>query len=221
MWESPPAADSGCYIRRVSFTLGVGDPCLYREPAPLASADVTAAGLGTGNVLSNCATFRGSPRQVYASFSGPAGYGVNAPVVSIYSPAESTGSARKTLPVLRIAGYLDPNNTGDPCRSNLVGEIILEGAQMSGYEIVVDMARRRVRARVGGTTEWFDASRLIGKSLRTGNTRWWSFSPCDTGIVVVEPAYTNLENARSGASTALVVSTWSVVIETGTRFSCV
>lgn len=220
-WEAPPAVDGGCYIRRVSFTLGIGDPCLYREAAPLAYGEVTTSGTGTGNVLSNCATFNGDSRQVRAVMSGPdTGYGVRAPIVTITSPAESGSSTRKGLPVLRIVGYDDPLGYGNPCQANQIGELILEGYETSGYEIVIDMAKRRVRMRPVGTTEWLDGSRLIGKALRSGVTRWWSFGSCNSGLVVVEPAFTNLETNRVSA-TSLQVSQWSVRIESGDRFGCV
>lgn len=219
-WEAQPTERGGCYLRRASFTLGVGDPCLYREAEPLAFAEVTTTGTGTGNTLSNCATFAGNQRQVKARLTGPPGYGLTAPVVTITSPAQTILSTRAGLPVMRIAGYLDPQNTGDPCRSLLIGELILEGFQSSGYEIVVDMAKRKIRMRaIGGAGNWLDGSRLIGRALRAGLTRWWSFGPCDSGLVVVEPAFTNLETARSG-STATQVTGWSVRVESEARIGC-
>lgn len=46
-WISPPEEQLGCFVRRVSFTLGVGDPCLYQPPVNCLTDEV----FPTGSVL--------------------------------------------------------------------------------------------------------------------------------------------------------------------------
>lgn len=218
-WEAEPLKDGGCTLRRVSFTLTSGDPCLYTDKTPLAANVSTTSGVTTSALATNPATFNGDRRQTRAAFSGPlSGIGTKAPVVTIYSPAEYS-SGRKGLPVMRIAGYVDPGNTGVPTLATQIGEFILEGYESSGFEIVIDMAQRRVLMRPAGTLRWQDGSRLIGRALHPGMTRWFSFGPCDTGFVTVEPALQGLGTARTPV-TSLQVSSWTTIIESRDRFGC-
>lgn len=219
-WEQPPLPDSACYLRRVSFTLTAGDPCGYREPAAVGYGVSVTSGVLTTNVLTSCATFEGDARQTRADFSAAAvAYGAMAPIVYIASSSESTAGVRRGLPVLRIAGYADPNNTGLACSAIFLGELILEGYATSGLEIMADLVQRRVLVRGIGSTAWEDGSRLIGPALRSGAPRWWSFGGCDSGFVVVEPAFTGLETNRVSSS-SLQVSTWTTRIEAGARIGC-
>lgn len=214
-WESAPARDSGCYLRRVSFALAAGDPCLYREPGLLTSnVSTTVGATGSTAQVSTCGTFYSSSMRTMARLVNPS-YGRAAPVVLITSPFEGLVG----VPALRIAGYSDSFGTFDPCRSQLLGELILEGANTSGLDIEVDMAERRVRTRNRyAGTDWEDGSRLIGPALSTGVRRWWSADGCTNAFVVVEPVYVGLASNRYVSDA--VVSQWTVNIYNGVRFGC-
>lgn len=231
-WESPIDDTVGCYIRRASFALVAGDPCLYGEPSlrntPNRSliSGVTIYPTATTSQIASCSTWAGSSRRAFADLPVPH-VGNVAPVVIISSPIASyTASgitARATLPIMRIAGYSDPNNYGDPCRAQKVGELILEGIGMAGLTLYVDLAQRTVTyddpyAGVFGA----DGSGFIGAALTTGVTRWWSLNNCTSGFVIVEPAYATLDAVRTVgvASGVRVVSEWTTTIKSETRLAC-
>lgn len=222
-WEDSPVEDSGCYLRRVSFTLGVGSPCLYRDQPGSVSGDSTNVGVVSSASIQNagCDTWVNTNRRVQADLPIP-DIGQVAPIITITSSAGSVGSIHTALPALRIVGYADPNNTGDPCRAIEVGEFILEGSASSGLQIVVDMVQRRVFYRdLAGGNYLTDGGRFIGASIRPGVQRWWSLGGCDSGFVIVEPAYKSLQTLRYlPNSYDRVTPAWNVKIESGIRFGC-
>lgn len=222
-WEAEPVPDGSCYLRRVSFTLVAGDPCMYREPISNGSGISTLASITPVSSLTpaSCAKWQGTNLRVQGDLTIPQ-YGSAAPILRILSPGESTGSTRKSLPVLRIAGYADPNLTDDPCRGNLLGELVLEGSGSSGLELLVDMAQRRVLYRTTpGGGPWLDGSRFIGRALKSNVRRWWSVEQCANGYFICEPAFENLLTSRiDPTSYSTCVSTWMVTAYSGARFGC-
>lgn len=222
-WEAAPAVDAGCYIRRVSFTLGAGDPCIYGTIAAGTTATSTAGFVGSQPAASEvaCAGWAGTDRQVSATLVVP-DYGSVAPKITITSPYESTTSGTpKHVPDLRIFGLAQYNGapTCDPCQSPKVGELILSGYQAAGMEIVIDMAARSIRYRqqMSGE-EWQDGSRYLARQMRAVK-RWWSFVACNSGCVYVEPVYAGLYNSFAGVADDFV-STWTVEIESASRWGC-
>lgn len=231
-WEAPPVQDSACFLRRASFTLAAGDPCLYDEtiiaspPMRSTIAGVTITPTATASVMASCATWAGTNRRAQADIPTPE-YGQAAPVVTITSPMSVYLTAgvptRATLPVMRITCYSDPNGTGDPCRAFKMGELIIEGVQMAGLTLRIDMAQRRVTFD-DPTAGLFnrDGSGFIGVNVAPGLSRWPAFDPCTSGFVVVEPAYATLDTVQSvGVTSGLrLVSEWTTTIGSAARVSC-
>ncbi len=232
-WEAPISDYAGCELRRASFTLGAGDPCMYGDkiactaattlpvvtgaPAPESFTDTRVAPDGSwlayGYGVSCRASFTGVP------------YGSLAPRVTVSSPIEAPAAERRALPDLRISGYTDPASSGvfGPASDmRKIGEFILTGRGTTGLEIVVDLAEREVRYReeAGSSFEgWLDGSRLIGRAVEPGVPRWWDFDFCDEGVLIVEPVYGSRYNlAQATASTA---AAFTVAVDMVPRWGCV
>ena len=221
-WEAPPAENGQCLIRRCSFTLGAGDPCMYRsESGTAATGTALIAGttLTATPTVAGCGTWLGSSMRTSAILTQPA-YGSVAPIVTLTSnPEYRTTGIRKPLPDLRISGFSDPGNIGvSPCTNPRQGELILSGVETSGLTIVVDMARRKITV----TDPYTDASAMDGSYLLASRVesfkRWWALESCAYGNVVVEPVYSTLYNNTEKLSDP--VSGWSVSVQSVNRWSC-
>lgn len=223
-WEAPPVPYAGCYIRRVSFTLGVGDPCLYSEIYSVgATQTMTTAGVSSvaSLVLSTTGSWAGSNRQLKVDLPTPT-VGVNAPIVTIVVPPGGAGSVQYGVPMLRIAGYDDPFNTDDMNQAILLGELIIEAPRSAGYTIIADLAARTVSYvdTYGFGTTVANAG-FIGSAVRTGIKRWWSTQGCNNAFVIVEPVYDSLQTYRSNTSSyALAVPSWTVSVAWAQRRGC-
>lgn len=233
-WESPPVEDAGCFVRRASFVLASGSPCLYREPVTGTTTTATYASWATivdpgidalvTNNLVPLTTWNSTNTCASAVLTSPA-YGTVSPYITITSPLENdAGGAPKYVPDLRIIGLLNPMDV-DP-RS--FGEMFVQGAFVltgieAGMEVIIDVASATIKMRrPHQDLTYYDGSRLLG--IRPTKTpsfigakaplrRWFSFESCDEAVVVVEP------NSYAAGSTW--VSTWSVNIGSQERFGCV
>lgn len=213
-WESQPTSASGCYIRRASFTLASGDPCMYAVPSSVASATMTLSGA----ILSASTSVRKwwSGTDKYLAAALPAGLvGRVGPVVTISSPLEGRpATTRKPIPDIAISGFLTPRNDSLATLSDAyqIGEIIIAGAASAGLVIEVNVPGRQVRYRDPyGDNQWYDGSRFIAAGS-FGTRRWWSLDACTPGAVVVQPLWDGLA-CRYETSTADPVSRWTVSIE--------
>lgn len=219
-WEAEPAKDVGCYIRRVSFTLAAGDPCMYAEPTATTTSTSDIAGVGLLALASEaaCNTWLSTNRRVSASVAGPT-YGAVAPRITITSPLEVDASGNpKSLPDLKIFGVNLASGQCDPCRQARIGELIISPYRAAGMEIEIDMAARTVMYRSLSTgLGWQDGSRFLARQTRP-QRRWWSFGSCAGGCVYVEPVHVGLLNSFAG--TADPVSSWTVKIEAVPRWGC-
>lgn len=218
-WESDPHPNAGNVMRRASFTLGAGDPCMYGQALTVEPMDLGAdyvAASEPGDVTDPLYPRLVAPDGYWLpprSFRQPITstlwksrrkYGKFAPRVTITSPLQvSAAGERLHLPDLRISGFTDPaglNKTraqGGDMRK--IGEFILSGRGTSGLEIVVDLAERSVKYRdlVGAPDNWRDGARLIGRPLETHLRRWWSFDRNDDGVISIEPVYLSLYNSTA------------------------
>lgn len=212
-WEAPPTEASGCYLRRVSFTLAAGDPCSYSNDTDVTSATALISGVAltaTASVAGR-SHWVGTSRRVTATLPAPQ-VGRVAPIVTITSPREvRTSGVVKPLPDLRIVGHVNPTGGAfDPATSPVVGELIVSGSLSSGLVIEVDLAARSIRYREPhGANEWYEGSRLLGPQVG-GHRRWWSSDNCYPTTVIVEPVHTGLRCSFDAAADP--VSTWTVDI---------
>lgn len=239
-WESQPTPSSGQVMRQASFTIAAGDPCLY-ERVNLTGADHLVTGMATtshaasaGTTESACNTFLNSASKASLAVVLPQPpYGEVCPTLKISSTSEfRSDGTRKSLPDLRITGYLDPNSTytpgrvTDPDRCGLLktGELILSGAGTSGLRIDVDLAAREIRyndpLRIDG--EWSDGSWMVGRAT-SRLRRWWGIPRCPgQGLVVVEPLYSTLINSSDYTLYALsdAITSWTIGWTAYRRYGC-
>lgn len=226
-WEAPPADDAACRIRRASFTLAAGDPCMYRREeflrgvSNISTASYLMPAGQAEDFVAACNTYEGTSLRFCQTLVAP-DYGVVAPLIRLTSrPEYKADGRRKALPDLRIAGYADPGNVGcDPCGNPIQGEIILSGSETSGLAISVDLARRKVTyTDPYGMRTTEDGSRFIARGVRPGVKRWWALDQCSIGQVLVEPVYMGMYS--SSDQTADTASGWSIEAYQTVRFGCV
>lgn len=220
-WEADPVPSGTCHIRRTSFTLAAGDPCLYRPTQDGAEATVLASGapLSTVASVTGPTYWTGSAMRVSAEVA-PGDYGNVAAKVTFSSTVATAASGRKSLPDYRIAAFAHPSNAPSASLSQLpkIGELVISGVGTSGLEIEVNMAERQVRYRdIGSNSAWRNGSGMIG-AVVGGLRRWWTLDACFPGIIVVEPVYPGLLNSRTGLADP--PTSWGVTLETITRFGC-
>lgn len=239
-WEAQPLPSSGQVMRQASFTIAAGDPCLY-EQVVLDGADAAVTSMATTSHTASaaattaaCNSFlnSGSDASLAVVLPQPP-YGEVCPTLTFSSTmAVRSDGTRKSLPDLRITGYLDPTSSytagrvTDPDRCGLLktGELILTGAGTSGLTIEVDLAARRVRYRDPLTLsgEWLDGSWMIGRAT-SRLRRWWGIPRCPgQGLVVVEPAYSTLINYADYQLYALsdAVASWNIAWRAYRRYGC-
>lgn len=190
-WEDEPVPGAGCAARRVSFTVGVGDPCLYapQEVVALAqSLDVNDEIQNNGDFPPNTVTskpinYRPACDSISASnrISAlvPAGtIGFTAPIVQI-----RTGSGGG-LPELRVLCIEDmTGTTDDGCYGKVVGEVDLARLPKNS-EIFIDFGRREVLYRDSSTGGYVPGWAYVMPNS-TNRKRWGSLT-CRDGYVVVE-----------------------------------
>lgn len=184
-WEAPPIEALGCYLRRVSVTFGVSDPCLYScstncatdEPYPFVGGPCIPFDLwwGCNRGCSDLAAYRiccPVPAAVRGSVS---------PVVTI-----TNNSANDGAPV-RIFGMIDAQNVGcDPCTLPVCQDIITK-AIPGGATLLVDSATRKVLYKDGSTgDQYVDGTAFLDPPAGTVPS-FLSLS-CDPGWVSIEPA---------------------------------
>lgn len=221
-WESEPARGAGCSVRRVSFTIAAGDPCMYGESSgtTTTTSSISGASLSTTTAVAGCDAWASTTRHVEVDV--PAfEMGTTTAKVTISSPLEvDSAGDPKSLPDLRIYAFADADfGTATPCNSVHVGELILVGYQAAGMEIELDFGAQAVRARhLGAGLDWEDGSRFLGRNIIGSSRRWWSLPSGKGGTVVVEPVYAGLLN--SIAATADPVSEWTVAVEGVQRIGC-
>lgn len=221
-WESEPARGAGCSVRRVSFTIVAGDPCMYGASSGTTSstASISGASLSTSTAIAGCDAWASTSRTVSASIPAfDAGSGAAKVVISSPFETDAYGDP-KSLPDLRIFGYEAADfGTATACNAPWAGELILCGYQAAGMEIELDFGAGTIRHRhLGAGIDWEDGSQFLGRALPGGRRRWWTFGPGRAGTVVVEPVYVGLLN--SIGATADPVSEWTVSIEGVQRIGC-
>jgi hypothetical protein len=182
-WEAPPIESLGCMLRRVSFTLGVSDPCLYscatacaiQEQVPNID-DCVPFGLWAGCNIS-CTDM--VPYRICCPVPA-AGRGTVSPVVTIEN--EGAGDS----PAMRIYGMSDPLGVGcDPCSLPVCQDIVTT-AIPGGSALMVDSSSRRVLFRGPDTgQEWVDGTGFLDPPEGTIPT--YLQLSCDPGWVAVEP----------------------------------
>jgi len=158
-WEEPPIERLGCLMRRVSFTIGVADPCLYacaescvnQQPFDFLAPCVPIHLWIGCNVT--CAEME--PYRICCPIDA-ASQGLTSPVVTL----ENEG----TLPTsaVRIYGMTDPLNIGcDPC-SLVVQQNIVTHPIPPGSALRIDSSQRKVLFRSPDTgQEWVDGTAFL------------------------------------------------------------
>lgn len=225
-WVSPPAMDSGCYIRVVNFTLVAGSPCLFAVPASSSTTAITAPALSASTIpayFAACNEWSGSVARVSAAVTAPA-FGMASPLVKFSSPLEVAAGVRKVIPAYRIFASVDDEGTAvlNPCTQRHLGMVIVQNLP-SGYEMVVDCSDGTAQARdLHGDRQWYDGAQFIANNfdISTGYGGRRSVSlpaQCANGWFVVEPALNGDVYMGMGAAS---VSAWTITLQAITRVGC-
>lgn len=195
-WEDEPAEKLGCYLRRVSFTIGVSDPCLYTCSTACVTDETLPA-------ITECIPFSlwwgcnrtcedMEPYRLCCPVPGVA-RGANTAIVTIVnnSPNES--------PAMRIFGMTDPLGLGcNPCVLPICQDIRTQRIPPGGT-LVVDSSTRRTLYKGAETGFIFvDGTSLLDPE--PGRAPEYLSLACDPGWVAVEPA------SFCGDSNALSIS---------------
>jgi hypothetical protein len=189
-WETDPTTHSMCSVRRVSFGLTAGDPCLYvdqtDEVLPSATANavncLNAAVLAPGRrpCRPSCRELTANCRTV-VDFAHES-LGVAGPVVEFVNDWDEHALA------VRAVVYADPTGVGvspNPCGLPILGEIYLQPLPPSST-LIWDVNRRRVLYHDPGTGTF-----VPGWAYVSANDHPYrrSFSlPCTSIHLVMEPA---------------------------------
>lgn len=185
-WETPPIENLGCFMRRVSVTLGVSDPCLY-SCANNSATDVQYPFVVGGQCIPfsvwwgcNRTCTDMAPYRICAPVPGVS-RGFMAPVVTIVNDSIEVGAP------VRIYGMLDPQGFGcDPCSLQVCQDIITTSIP-AGATLIVDSASRKVLYKDGTTGDTFiDGTAFLDPPAGTIPS-YLSLS-CDDGWVAIEPA---------------------------------
>lgn len=182
-WEAPPVDGLACQLRRVSFTLGVSDPCLYscatvcasEEEIPGIDACVPFA------LWSGCDVRCGDMADYRVCCPVPAATrGSVSPVVTIENDGPNDS------PAMRIYGMSDALGVGcNPCDLAICQDIITT-AIPGGSALMVDSSSRRVLFRGPDTgQEWVDGTTFLDPPEGTVPT--YLNLTCDPGWVAIEP----------------------------------
>lgn len=176
-WLTPPIESMGCFMRRVSLTLGVADPCLYRPPIncerdALFPEIVSWCDLGLTGIF-------GCPAgddafedfRITCPIEGQH-IGTVAPVVIIRNVNSETYS-----PPLRVAGFGE--------NGSRLGEVRIAGIPPQS-ELMVDAARRRTLWRgVGYTRGWEPGYAYLDGSIES--IPIYPEVGCHDGTIIIEP----------------------------------
>jgi hypothetical protein len=191
-WEAPIGKMSYCFVRRLSFGMVAGDPCMYLpgtdvafNPADAANIASCLSGMtvstGRTNCRPTCSELPAACRMSF-TFDWPDPFGAAAPVVTLTNtdPANS-------MP-LRILAYSDPLGVGidpSPCGLQILGELYV-GPIPPYSELRWDVSSREVLYYDHTTSDWTSGYPFIGANDPPA-PRWFAL-PCGTTHIVIEPA---------------------------------
>lgn len=189
-WEAEPVEDLGCFMRRVSVTIGVADPCKYRCPEDCLINERFPINARTCvQRLQDLDRFIGCDRDIacdlYAAYRlccqvDGAPTGVTAPIIV----AENTGNT--TSVPFSVIGVLDPQGAGcDPCLAPQSGEIRFLGIPPGG-KLVIDALRQEVTYTDATTVVGIDGMVFLDHPI--GEYPTWPSFGCDGGWLAIEPS---------------------------------
>lgn len=152
-WEADVTDVGRCFIRRASFSLTAGDPCMYlngTDPTPTANAGDLGPSLLNENYSEtrlpcrpSCSELEADSRDIYSFTSGEA-MGAIGPVITFTNTTES----EFTFPFRAII-YYDPHSIGatpNPCGLLRLAEIYVKPLPTSA-QLLWDVAGRCVQYR--------------------------------------------------------------------------
>lgn len=188
-WESEPVEDAGCFIRRVSFTLAAGDPCMYASSVEIVSdalldlqdcmaADSTLFRLDFDDCAPGCGKLSSDCRAVFTF--APDVTGAATPILTIHNDDTSN-----PLPELSVRFYADTQGVGPQaaCGLPMLGELHTHRLPPSSA-LVYDVAARRILYQDGGLADPIDGWAFI-RNNEVGIPRFFAL-PCTTIYAIVE-----------------------------------
>lgn len=165
-WEADPVRRGQCFLRRASFTIAAGDPCMY---LPGTSPTVTpgTSDLGPGLLDANysltrsparpsCSELPDDTRQTY-TWPSETMMGAKAPIIIFHN-----NDPEHAFPFRAIL-YHDPGEIGvspNPCGLGRLGEIYVRPMPPYSY-LKWDVAAREIMYRDPTTGIWIEGPFLI------------------------------------------------------------
>lgn len=188
-WGAPPVEQAGCFLRRVNFTMGATDPCMYGFCTDVAvtqamdwDACFAAANLNPDrvNCRPSCSEMDGLCRLSFNyTVDDPS---ASAPIVTLTAPIVEAQSTP-----MRIRTYANPYGLTpeELCGAPLLGELYV--AELPAYsELRYDVAGRRIEFRNPATGGWINGFAFIGPN-DVGVPRFFAVG-CGDYTTIVEPA---------------------------------
>jgi hypothetical protein len=199
-WESDPTNQSMCSVRRLSFGLTAGDPCMYvditDEVTPITSANLTTC---FGATLTDadrapcrptCNELHSSCRTVF-TFTHEA-LGACGPVVRLFNDNDE-----HSLPV-RLICYGDPNGIGitpNPCGLPVLGEVYVRPLP-PWSTLLWDVVGRKVSYHDHTTAGYVAGWPYVAPNDRP--LRRFFVLPCSQSHVIMEPGSLCLDPISGG-----------------------
>lgn len=188
-WEADAMMRGKCLVRRLSFSLAAGDPCMYLPPYEVAGFyqgdaadcyDALSLASGKATCRPPCHALPIDCRTVF-TFDIDA-YGAAAPVLTVENDNDAP------VPPLRILCYADPDEIGvepNPCGLMVLGEVYTDVIP-PWTTLKWDVAGRRIWYADHTTPGFSPGFRLI-EANDPPHKRFFTL-PCGTSHIVIEPA---------------------------------
>jgi len=188
-WGAPPVEQGGCFMRRVNFTLGATDPCMYGfcSDVPVTQAMDWAACFAAASLNPDrtwcrptCTEMPGLCRLTFDyTIDDPSAV---APIVTLVAPTDAEGS----IPV-RIRTYVNQHGLTpeELCGAPLVGELYVNSLPPYS-ELRYDVAARKVEFRSAATGGFINGYAYVSPN-EPGVPRFFGLG-CGDYTTVVEPA---------------------------------
>ena len=207
-WEVEILERNKCFLRRATFVLAAGDPCMYLsgeivddddEPnvgTCLASLDLT---VGRNPCRPTCfEVSQGTDCRYSFFYDVPAGATVQAPVLSLTNHGSEYSIPCRAIVYYDPLGLETAPGLVNPCGLQILGQLYVR-ALRSGATLVWDVSARDVLYRDFSTGGLVPGWAYVDPN-DPPERRWFAL-PCGQIIVVIEPATFCLDNLGAGLFT--------------------
>jgi hypothetical protein len=228
-WEAEINTDGSCYVRRASFALMSGDPCMYSNDTAVPSdgSDLTPASLASCFTTTPPKPTRAICRPACSEVKSPCrltrAFTVN-PMAAMAPIVTWTNTMTQYSYPFRAIAYADPAlvGPGNPCGLPILGEVYIRPIPPSAA-VRWDVVGRRIEYKDETTGGWASGGSMIDPN-DPPEQRFFAL-PCGKGYIVMEPA-SYCATPNGGSSYTLDGITYNppsyptVSVSMGERMSC-